>query len=167
MRTITITALALLAGCSSSCGGANQPHVSWPSVVACGNVVRDALLYSVQMVLAGSDPEMGDSSTISDRAVSELERMAQEHGAQVIACIVDQAVHSFDQVATAGAVASVPAEQPKARGLFAAPAAPPPPPDSGVPVPVATEPGDAAVAAARGRDFLQRVAHTHVEGDDR
>lgn len=168
MKATTLTLCIALAGCTSSCGG-TTPHVSWPSVVACADVVRDDLIGTVQAALVDHTPDDAVTTRITDRAVSELERLAAEHGAQVVACLVDQAVHSFDRAAVlaqAQAQAPVPAEPPaRARGLFSQP-----PPDAGVVAaePVRTLPDEQTaeqLAAARGRDFLQRVAKTRVEGE--
>lgn len=168
MRPLTSLLLAFPLTACSSCQGTSQPHVSWPSVAACATVVRDDILPTVQAVLVDPDPERGDSSQIGTRAVHELEQLAQKHGAEVIACLVDQAVRSFDVAAKDAAVERnpVPAEPPlttrKRMGVRAVP-------DAAVASePVRTlpsEPSTEALAAARGRDFLQRVAGTRVEGD--
>jgi hypothetical protein len=143
MRPITTTLLALtLASCASSCG--KTPRVNWPSVVACTDVVRPDILPAVRGTLVG-DPGDHDSSSIDSRAVEQLEELAQKHSASVVACLVDQAVHGFDRASPSGGAA-------RPRRL-----------DDGPPVVAGLT--DEELAAARGRDFLQRVAGTRVEAD--
>lgn len=149
MRPITtLLLLALLTSCSSSCGG-NQPHVNWPGVVQCGQSVAGDLLGTVTNIIAAPDPEAGDTSSVGDRAVNELEKLAAAHGPEVIACLVNQAIASFDHVAAAPMARSLPGEQSSNAAATSSPA----------------EQTGARVAAARGRDFLQRVAKTRVEGE--
>ena len=145
MRTITtLLLLALLTSCSSSCGG-NTPHVNWPSVVQCGEPIAGDLFGTVTGILA-TPPDAGDASSIGDRAVQSLEQLAVAHGPEVIACLVNQAIASFDHVAAPSAAASTTERANASR--------------------VAAEQTGARVAAARGRDFLQRVAKTRVEGSE-
>jgi hypothetical protein len=164
MRPITIALTLALAGCSSSCAGPSKPAVNWPRVVSCTEPAQRDLLAAVQAILVA--PEDGDSTTIGDRAVTELTDMAARHGEHVVACLVDEAVRSFEHVpaAVASAPAStrsdVPAEAPARKGLRSAPA-----PTTGEPVQTVPDSDDTALtAAARGRDFLQRVG-THVQGE--
>lgn len=135
MKATLLLTLALLTtttlGCASS-----TPHVNWPGVVQCGTGVASDLFSSVVGLLTDSSQSPG--ATIGDRAVSQIEQLAIAHGPDIVACLVHQAVASFDAVAVA----------PRARELNA---------------PVPSEAQRASVAAARGRDFLQRVAGTRVE----
>jgi hypothetical protein len=131
---LLLTLLATTTGCASS-----QPRVNWPGVVQCGTGVASDLFSAVVGLLTDSSQNPG--ATIGDQAVSQLEQLAIAHGPSVVACLVHQAVASFDTVAAA----------PRARELTAR---------------VPAEAQRASVAAARGRDFLQRVAKTHVEASD-
>lgn len=165
MRPITLALTLSLAGCSSSCGGASKPAVNWPRVVTCTEPAQRDVLSSVAAILLA--PEDGDSTTIGDRAVAELDRMAATHTPHVVACLVDEAVRSFQTVPQAVVTAPsaspvVPAEQPARKSLRSAPA-----PVTGEPEQTLPDGEDEALtAAARGRDFLNRVAKTHVQGND-
>jgi hypothetical protein len=131
MRTITTVCFVLLI----SCGGSSPPRVDWPAVAKCTDIGHSDLLGTVQDVLLNPDVEPS----------AELERLAQEHGAELVACVVDQAVDQFAALLSA----------PQAR------------PMSGEPTtqqPATEEKAKAAAAATRGRDFLQRVG-TAVEGE--
>lgn len=149
--TATLLLLALLTSCSSSCAG-NPPHVNWPGVVQCGAPIASELLGTVTGIIAKPDPEAGDTGSIGGGAVQQLEQLAIAHGPEVIACLVNQAIASFDRVATsarasARVVPGEPAEQPATAAETSSATA---------------ERTGARVAAARGRDFLQRVAQTRV-----
>jgi len=169
MRPITLALTLTLAGCSSSCGG-NQPAVKWPPIVACTEPAQFDLLSEVQGLLVSPEPEEGETTTIGQRAVQALESMARKHGQHVVACLVDEAVRSFERgTATAsGVIAAEPAAssdvpaEPARKSVRTAPA----PQGPGEPVrslPEVMADDDAALhAAARGRDFLQRVAKTRV-----
>lgn len=167
MKTTTLALTLTLAGCSSSCGGTSKPTVNWPRVVTCTEPAQRDLLSSVTNILLA--PEDGDSTTIGDRAVRELTDMASRRGEHVVACLVDEAVRSFQTVPQAVVAAPsaspvVPAEPPARKSMRSAPA-----PVTGEPEPpVGTLPDsedEALTAAARGRDFLRRVG-THVQGND-
>lgn len=140
MRLFTLLLAILVLADLTQCGG-SQPRVDWPHVVQCGTQGAQAdLLDAVTQTLLGngSDPA---STTIGARAVAELERLAQDRGAQFVACLVDAAVHALDQ-------------QPQETVLALR--------EPGSPESLPTL-SPAALAAARGRDFLQRVARTQVE----
>jgi hypothetical protein len=163
MRPITLALTLTLAGCSSSCG-TNKPAVNWPRIVSCTEPAQLDMLAAVQRILSAPDPEAGVTSSIGDRAVTELERMAVAHGEHVVACLVDEAVRSFEDASKTAAAApkvspDVPPE-PARKSLRAAPA------PRGPAEPVQTVPDSDGTtelyAAARGRDFLERVAKTHV-----
>jgi hypothetical protein len=144
MRLITLLLALVLTACTSSCG--QPPRVAWPSVAACAEPARDDLMLAVRGVLV--DPQDGDSSRIDKRAVEQLEELARAHGPSTIACLVDAAVQGFDRAAPAGGrppIGMVP-EYPgpdTVRGLT-----------------------DDELAAARGRDFLQRIAGTRIEASE-
>lgn len=154
MKTTTVTLLAFaFVGCGSSCSG--KPPVTWPSVVSCTEPAHADLLTAVQSILAAQDPEEGESSTIGDAAVRELQAMAQRHGAHVVACLVDEAVRSFEHAASVAPRQSTGI----ARSALREPTALEPP--TGAEVDAQNR--DEAWAAARGRDFLTRVAGTRIE----
>lgn len=163
MRTATLClTLALLISCTGSCGGAQAGRVNWPAVIRCGDAVRDDLLPTVQAVLVQPDPEGGDTSSIGDHAVSTLEQLAVKHGPDLIACLVDQAVQSFTSASIQTPRGLSPASSPPSSGtskrtLTVAPPAASPPVES-----LPEQPPIEQLAAARGRDFLTRVARTQV-----
>lgn len=137
MRPVTLL-LAIIALLDlTQCGG-SAPRINWPQLAQCG--VHDApeeLLQAVADTLLG---DKGDTATsIGDRAVAQLEKLAEERGAMVVEC-VDEVVRGFDSQGGKSAQA-----------LMAAP--------------IASAPTPAQLAAARGRDFLQRVARARVERD--
>jgi hypothetical protein len=164
MRTTTIALTLALAGCNSSCGP-SKPAVNWPRIVACTEPAQFDLLQAVQGLLISPEPEEGDTTAIGTRAVQQLEQLARKHGENVVACLVDEAVRSFEGDASTGTSASgviaaapsasadVPAE-PARKGMRAGPA-------QTLPEAIASD-DQARYAAARGRDFLQRVAQTRV-----
>ena len=134
MRFITLL-LATMALLDLTSCGASAPKVNWPAVAQCGTQgAPEELLQTVAAILLG---DAGDTSTtIGERAVTQLAQLAEDRGAMLVECFVDEAVHGFE------------AQAPSARALMAAPAGPP---------------TSAQLAAARGRDFLQRVAVARVE----
>jgi hypothetical protein len=140
MRLLTLL-LAILALLDlTQCGG-NTPRVDWPKVAQCSTSGASAdLLDAVMQTLLGSGSD-ADSTSIGDRAVSQLAALAEDRGAQVVTCMVDAAVQALDQQ-----------PQPSALALS----------ESGSPETLSTL-TPAQLAAARGRDFLQRVAGTRVE----
>lgn len=140
MRLYTLSlAILALAGCGTT------PRVNWPKVVQCSTGNAPAELFStVQGVLLGDSTDQQaatPAASIGDRATSALEDLARKEGAQVVACLVDAAVHMFDQ-------------QPQESVMALSE------PGSPETLPTLTP---AQLAAARGRDFLQRVAKTRVE----
>jgi len=163
MRPITITLCIALAGCSSSCASPSKPAVNWPRIVSCTEPAQVDLLRAVSAILLA--PEDGESTRIGDTAVTELTDMARKRGEHVVACLVDEAVRSFEHVPEATVAAAprteVPAEPPSTvarKSLRSAPA-----PTTGEPVQTVPDSDDTALhAAARGRDFLERVAQTRV-----
>lgn len=130
MRLIPLA--MMIATLGMGCG--TSPRVNWPAIAECG--ARDApeeLLQTVAAILLG---DAGDTATtIGDRAVAQLTQLAEDRGAMLVECFVDEAVRGFD------------AQTPSAQALMAGPVRPLP----------------AQLAAARGRDFLQRVAVARVE----
>ena len=140
MRLLILLLAILALADLTQCGG-NTPRVDWPKVVQCGTQGASAeLLDAVTQTLLGDGSDVG-SATIGDRAVAQLEKLAQDRGAQVVTCLVDAAVHALDQ-------------QPQESVLALRE------PGSPETLPTLTP---AQLAAGRGRDFLQRVAKTHVE----
>jgi hypothetical protein len=130
MRILPILCFAVL----TSCGGSSPPRVDWPTVVACSGPASADLVASVQQLLLDRNTE----------PTAELERLAEQHTPDMIACVVDQAVRHFAAMAAA----------PQARTMAVDP--------SGA-APTVAELSSAEVAATRGWDFLQRVGTT-VEG---
>ena len=131
MRLFTLLLATLALFDLTQCG--TTPRINWPQLAQCSTAGAPAdLLDAVTQVLLGNNADPS-SATIGDRAVSELEALAEKHGAQLVECLVDEATRALDS-----AVKSMRASR--------------------------TEPGNMrTLAAARGRDFLQRVAKARVE----
>lgn len=125
MSTLSAIVLALALCACSDCGTAQQRPIDWPAVVQCGHVMRDDVVLAVQEVLAELDPEQGDTSRVSERAVAQLEQLAERHGPGLVVCVVAEVVRSYERAALR--------------------------------LPVGVAVSDEALAAQRGRDFLQRV----------
>ena len=130
--TLLLFAVAIATSCID-CG--NTPRINWPQLAQCGaHDAPEELLQAVAEVLLG---DKGDTSrSIGDRALEQLGKLAEEHGAMLVECFVDEVTRGFDSQGGKSAQA-----------LMMAPSTPSP----------------AQLAAARGRDFLQRVARTRVE----
>lgn len=95
MRFLILTLFSIvLAACSSSCAGTSSSGkgVSWPKVAHCVPTANDAIS-TVQRILLG-DGNTAQTS-ISDRAKAELEGLAVNHGAQSVACLVDQVIKDW------------------------------------------------------------------------
>lgn len=95
LRTLILTLFSIaLAACSSSCAGSSSSGkgVTWPKVAHCVPTASDAI-GTVQRILLGD----GDNAqtSISDRAKAELEGLAVNHGAQAVACLVDQVIKDW------------------------------------------------------------------------
>jgi hypothetical protein len=135
MRTTIICCAILISLSCATGGGSSKPAVNWPAVAKCTDIGHSNLLGTVQDVLLNPDVE----------PTAELERLAQEHGAQMVACVVDQAVEQFAALLSA----------PQTKPMSAEPT---------TQQPASDEKAKAAAAATRGRDFLQRVGTT-VEGE--
>jgi hypothetical protein len=132
---ILLLAILVLADLTQ-CGG-STPRINWPQLAQCGaHDAPEELLQAVADTLLGDKADT--STSISDRAVEQLTKLAEERGAMVVECFVDEVVRGFDSQGGKSAQA-----------LMAAP--------------IASAPTPAQLAAARGRDFLQRVARARIE----
>ena len=131
IATLALATLLDLGGC-----GGNTPRINWPAVAQCSTQgATGDLLQTVAAILVG---ESGDTSTsIGERAVTQVAQLAEDRGAMAVECLVDEAVRGFE------------AQAPSREALMAAP--------------LNRQPLPAQLAAARGRDFLQRVAVARVE----
>lgn len=85
--SLRICLLAILVG-SSACGLFDSPAVdrTWPQVLECGAEVADDLLTKISTELLHGTP---DQLHIGDRARLILENLKEQHGASVVACLVD------------------------------------------------------------------------------
>lgn len=137
MRPLLLLLALFVLADLTQCGG-STPRIDWPHVAQCGaHDAPEELFERVADVLVGVP---GDTSTtIGERAIAQLEQLATERGAALVECFVDEVVRSYGSLGG------------NARALMAAPIASPSP---------------AQLAAARGRDFLQRVAKARVERDE-
>lgn len=86
LSVLAVTALACAPSCLPDSQGGG---VDWPKVAKCGPSVDD-VVGAVERVLL-SDGTGG----MSDRAKSELEQLAQKHGANTIACLVDLLIQQW------------------------------------------------------------------------
>ncbi len=88
---VALAGLLALAGCTTAGG---NTHVDWPRALSCAPSTSD-LVGSVSRVLLGD----GDSSrtSISDRAVGELEDLARQQTPKVVACLVDELVSGWSR----------------------------------------------------------------------
>lgn len=73
-----------LAGCDTI------PGVQWPDVVHCGSRAADDLFPEVSTILLD---DVGE--TMSPMAKRSLEDLALDHGADVVACLVDRLVQRW------------------------------------------------------------------------
>lgn len=71
-------AFTCMYGCATS-------HVVWPKTVKCTAPITGAVVSEVQRILVN-----GTGQSIEDAAISALERLAAEHGAELVSCIVQQ-----------------------------------------------------------------------------
>lgn len=108
-------------------------RINWPQLAQCSTAGAPADLLDSVTQVLLGNDSDPSSATIGDRAVAALEALAEKHGAQLVECLVDEATRALD---------SAPKSMRGSR----------------------TEPGSMqALAAARGRDFLQRVAKARME----
>lgn len=89
---------SLAAGCDTLGG----PGVTWPDAVHCGSRAAGDLLPEVSTIILD---DSGD--TMSERAKSGLEGLALEHGAGVVACLVDKLVQRWTSPASTPSPARV------------------------------------------------------------
>lgn len=144
LRTLAVfVAMLVLAPCIG-CSSTNRPQVQWPAVASCLQVTPDEVFATVQAVLLSDGTEQ---STLSDRAVTQLEDLAVTHGPSAIACLVDRAVAALSAPTSAPATAPGQALTSRRTARSLVPGE----------QPVETLPELHTAAAARGRNFLAHV----------
>lgn len=92
MRTITLvlaTVASALCTAPSCLPETQVGGVDWPKVAKCGPNVDD-VVGAVERVLLSDG-----TGSLSDRAKHELEQLAQQHGANTVACLVDLIVQQW------------------------------------------------------------------------
>lgn len=88
ITTITAAIVFLVVAFTPACD--TIPGVDWPSIVHCGSRAADDLFPDVSALLLG-----GSGDTMSPSAKRGLDDMAIEHGAGVVACLVDRLVQRW------------------------------------------------------------------------
>jgi hypothetical protein len=73
-------------------GCASFKNVIWPSTVKCAAPITGALVTEIEAILTN-----GTGQNISDEAIAALEKLAAEHGAELVACIVEQFISKWMQ----------------------------------------------------------------------
>ena len=73
-------AFAVLPGCNG------QP-VNWPATIKCAQPITGALVQEVENILINGS---GTGMNIGDAAIAALEKLAKEHGPELISCIIEQ-----------------------------------------------------------------------------
>lgn len=91
----------------TACG--DLPPIQYPEVIKCGPPVEQ-LIGTVTRILfsnssrdadsASAAEELRMSSTISERAVAELDNLARAHGADAVACLVEEVLDEWKQTAS-------------------------------------------------------------------
>jgi len=104
-RRIGLLFLALLA--LSDC--AAWQKVVWPSLVTCAGPVSSQLVQDIEAIIA----QGGSAQELSAAAIDALEKLAAEHGATVVACIIEQLIDKW--LAPSGIAASADAQAKAAR----------------------------------------------------
>lgn len=81
-----------LSSFAASCSFANGQPVNWPAYTDCAPEVSD-LVGTVSRILLGDGD--ADHRDIGDRAKDELTDLARAHGADTVACLVQQVVSDW------------------------------------------------------------------------
>jgi hypothetical protein len=87
MKALSLVLVLALSACSN-CG--TMQSVVWPTTVTCAGPVASELVAQVEAILM-----KGDGTNIGDEAIAALEKLAREHGAQMVSCIVEQLINSW------------------------------------------------------------------------
>lgn len=88
MRALALAVTLAIA--SASCGSFGS--VVWPATVKCAAPITGAVVTQVEAILTG-----GTGTTISADAIAQLERLAAQYGADVVACVVEQFIAKWMQ----------------------------------------------------------------------
>jgi hypothetical protein len=100
---------ALLVFCLTACASSDK-SVDYPEVAKCGEPIAGDLIGIVTRVLFANGATDADppavaeakrmSSSLGDAALNELDRLAVEHGPELIACLVDDVVQGWKSTAS-------------------------------------------------------------------
>lgn len=88
MKTAAIIIAFVFTACSSNCG--TLANVVWPTTVTCAGPVASELVAQIEAILM-----QGGGTNIGDEAIAALEKLAQEHGPQLVSCIVEQLIDAW------------------------------------------------------------------------
>jgi hypothetical protein len=84
---LALASFFLLLGCCTPRG-----PVAWPKYVACAGEAVPDIVGIVGRILLSGQP---DEYTLSEDGFHDLEGVAREHGAGVVACLVDRLIHDW------------------------------------------------------------------------
>lgn len=88
MKSLALFLTLALTACSSNCG--TLPSVVWPTTVTCAGPVANELVAQIEAILM-----QGTGVNIGEEAIAALEKIAAEHGAQLVSCIVEQLINGW------------------------------------------------------------------------
>jgi hypothetical protein len=80
----------LLAALFFSCTTGTPSPVNWPGVVQCVTPIASDVIAQVEGLLLSDG-----TGTLSQGVIAELEQLAQAHGADTVACLVNQAIQDW------------------------------------------------------------------------
>lgn len=88
MKALSLVFVLVFSACSSNCGALSS--VVWPTTVTCAGPVASELVAQIKAILM-----QGGGANIGDEAIAALEKLAQEHGPQLVSCIVEQLIDAW------------------------------------------------------------------------
>lgn len=88
MKSLSVFLVLAISACSSNCG--TLANVVWPTTVTCAGPVASELVSQIEAILM-----QGGGTNIGDEAIAALEKLAQEHGAQLVSCVVEQLIDAW------------------------------------------------------------------------
>lgn len=86
MRTLVFVLLSYTLAFAVLPGCAGQP-INWPSTVKCAGPITGALVQEVENILINGS---GTGMNIGEAAIAALEKLAKEHGAELVSCVIEQ-----------------------------------------------------------------------------
>lgn len=88
MKALSLVLVLVFSACSSNCGTLGS--IVWPTTVTCAGPVASELVAQIKAILM-----QGGGTNIGDEAIAALEKIAQEHGPQLVSCIVEQLIDAW------------------------------------------------------------------------